>query len=444
MAEMIDGKPVKLRTACDACSESKVRCSQAKPTCGRCEKNGITCVYGLSRRSHKLAARVGTSISSLSHRTTPQSSSSSIIDNPDIAHESPSPSRTYSSTESNQSILRNLEAFFRARGNVIDTPPSSSSSHVSSSASYAQNLDFGSVAGVSSSLSDATLDNFFLGSLESDFNFTTQHQPERIDPKHQQFLLSGSPEGFDLSLPIAAVTIDQSNHPASAAKSDPEPVMTSTTPSGSCGCTARLMASLATLQSPCPEDQPSFDVQLSRLKDATKLSESCMTCNCYVGDEIVTVLNSILIFRIIQGFESALSLAATSGEQRPLPPEKSSSSHRRQSSCDASPPLSWGAMQLDHDEMEDLKQHIWLLQFRKLEKLLESLRNAIRRMRADGTVGSGGSSEGGRGDDELHAYTFIAGGKGAKGGNSALVMACECIHMWLNQKARILREHRLS
>lgn len=149
------------------------------------------------------------------------------------------------------------------------------------------------------------------------------------------------------------------------------------------------------------------------------------------------MLNCILIFRIIQGFESALALAATSEKQRVMTQEKPSC-------CDASPPLLWGAMQLDHDEMEDLKQHIWLLQFRKLEKLLESLRNAIRRMRADGTIGSSGSGEGGRGDDELHAYTFIAGGKGAKGGNSALVMACECIHMWLNQKAKILREHRLS
>ena len=55
----IDGKPVKLRASCDTCNESKVRCSHAKPRCARCERLRITCVYGLSRRSHKTAPRVG-------------------------------------------------------------------------------------------------------------------------------------------------------------------------------------------------------------------------------------------------------------------------------------------------------------------------------------------------------------------------------------------------
>ncbi len=55
----IDGKPVKLRASCDTCNESKVRCCHAKPRCGRCERLKITCVYGLSRRSHKTALRVG-------------------------------------------------------------------------------------------------------------------------------------------------------------------------------------------------------------------------------------------------------------------------------------------------------------------------------------------------------------------------------------------------
>ena len=55
----IDGKPVKLRASCDTCNESKVRCSHAKPSCARCERLRISCLYGLSRRSHKTAPRVG-------------------------------------------------------------------------------------------------------------------------------------------------------------------------------------------------------------------------------------------------------------------------------------------------------------------------------------------------------------------------------------------------
>lgn len=60
----INGKPVKLRASCDTCNESKVRCSHAKPRCARCERLRITCVYGLSRRSHKTAPRVGAASSS--------------------------------------------------------------------------------------------------------------------------------------------------------------------------------------------------------------------------------------------------------------------------------------------------------------------------------------------------------------------------------------------
>ncbi|KAF2799616.1 hypothetical protein K505DRAFT_230643, partial [Melanomma pulvis-pyrius CBS 109.77] len=50
MSHETPGKAAKLRASCDACNESKVRCSQTKPKCSRCEKQGGICVYGLSRR----------------------------------------------------------------------------------------------------------------------------------------------------------------------------------------------------------------------------------------------------------------------------------------------------------------------------------------------------------------------------------------------------------
>lgn len=60
-ATTIDGKAIKLRASCDACNESKVRCNQSKPGCARCERLRVPCVYGLSRRTHKSAPRVGAS-----------------------------------------------------------------------------------------------------------------------------------------------------------------------------------------------------------------------------------------------------------------------------------------------------------------------------------------------------------------------------------------------
>ncbi|KAJ5725586.1 uncharacterized protein N7483_006943 [Penicillium malachiteum] len=41
----------KPRASCDSCNEARVRCSQARPTCERCVKNKINCVYGISQRA---------------------------------------------------------------------------------------------------------------------------------------------------------------------------------------------------------------------------------------------------------------------------------------------------------------------------------------------------------------------------------------------------------
>ncbi|EPE35893.1 Zn2/Cys6 DNA-binding protein [Glarea lozoyensis ATCC 20868] len=49
-------KAPKLRASCDACSSAKVRCTQTKPSCARCSKHDVPCVYGISRRSGKRSA----------------------------------------------------------------------------------------------------------------------------------------------------------------------------------------------------------------------------------------------------------------------------------------------------------------------------------------------------------------------------------------------------
>ncbi|KAK4609271.1 Dothistromin biosynthesis regulatory protein aflR [Fulvia fulva] len=41
----------KLKDSCTACATSKVKCSKDKPTCARCTRRGLTCDYGLSKRT---------------------------------------------------------------------------------------------------------------------------------------------------------------------------------------------------------------------------------------------------------------------------------------------------------------------------------------------------------------------------------------------------------
>ena len=49
----IPPKTPKLRESCDSCLIAKVKCSKARPLCGRCLANGAPCVYSPSSRSGK-------------------------------------------------------------------------------------------------------------------------------------------------------------------------------------------------------------------------------------------------------------------------------------------------------------------------------------------------------------------------------------------------------
>ncbi|KAH6613144.1 hypothetical protein C7974DRAFT_405234 [Boeremia exigua] len=50
-------KPTKYRLACDSCQQSKIRCDQERPTCRRCAKKGMKCVYSPARRAGRPRTR---------------------------------------------------------------------------------------------------------------------------------------------------------------------------------------------------------------------------------------------------------------------------------------------------------------------------------------------------------------------------------------------------
>ncbi|PTU19984.1 hypothetical protein P175DRAFT_0548012 [Aspergillus ochraceoroseus IBT 24754] len=43
-------KSVKIRSTCNACQQAKIRCSHERPSCRRCQKHNIDCIYSISRR----------------------------------------------------------------------------------------------------------------------------------------------------------------------------------------------------------------------------------------------------------------------------------------------------------------------------------------------------------------------------------------------------------
>ncbi|KAH6880099.1 hypothetical protein B0T10DRAFT_565871 [Thelonectria olida] len=43
----------KLRSSCDACGQAKIKCDRGQPACARCVAQGVSCVYGVSRKAGK-------------------------------------------------------------------------------------------------------------------------------------------------------------------------------------------------------------------------------------------------------------------------------------------------------------------------------------------------------------------------------------------------------
>lgn len=53
-AQLVGGDAPKLRTACENCRQSKVKCNlSGKNVCTRCLRNGLQCQYGFANRSGK-------------------------------------------------------------------------------------------------------------------------------------------------------------------------------------------------------------------------------------------------------------------------------------------------------------------------------------------------------------------------------------------------------
>ena len=84
--------------------------------------------------------------------------------------------------------------------------------------------------------------------------------------------------------------------------------------------------------------------------------------------------------------------------------------------------LAWGVLQVEYDDdVDELKQHLWLVHFRKLEALLRLFGAAVRRMRDGFAIGFGA-------------------GRVGDAARPAQILACEGVDRWLDQKVRAVRD----
>ena len=119
---------------------------------------------------------------------------------------------------------------------------------------------------------------------------------------------------------------------------------------------------------------------------------------------------------MIQGFENVLSRAFPFFNASAVSVDLDSSLEQTQISPSSSA-LSWGPLHIEPDEEHEIKSHLLLMQFRKLERVLEQLGSSVRQLRSTQDSSTQGSSN-----------------------NSSHLMACQSIHMWLAQRANSVKD----
>ena len=261
----VDGKVAKLRASCDACNESKVRCSQAKPNCARCEKQGIACVYGLSRRSHKNAPRIRES-----HQVCESSSSPSVVSSSSIL------SQDHSDTTAitNPSLASNLSPNKTTHGSI--------QAGAGATTAFPNDLSTGPDNSFLLSLNQMP-DFSMYGSQLMNSDDSATNLMSVLDPIDDISMAGNDFFGQCLSLPSpdsagGAITSDGGSL-TSEIQDDGRRSERQT-----CSCVSRVIKQLVSMPLGFGDENASFDSQLSQLRQAINVSEDCINCNCTSRD----------------------------------------------------------------------------------------------------------------------------------------------------------------
>ena len=263
----VDGKVAKLRASCDACNESKVRCSQAKPNCARCEKQGITCVYGLSRRSHKNAPRIRES-----HPVSDSSSSPSIVSSSSILSHDHSDATSITCP----SLASGLSPNKTAHGSI----------QAGSGATTAFPNDLATGLDNSFLLSLNQMPDFSMyGSQLTNSDDSTTNLMSVLDPMDDISMAGNDFFGQCLSLPSpdsagGAIAHDSGSSTSETQDDGRRPERQT------CSCVSRVIKQLVSMPLGFGDESASFDSQLSQLRQAISVSEDCINCSCTSRDEM--------------------------------------------------------------------------------------------------------------------------------------------------------------
>ena len=384
-----------------------MRCSQRKPTCSKCERNGAECIYGLSRRTHKDAPPITITPSQRGgklsrHARTPQ---------PPLkgdTHNSNSTSNTVTRLNGCPKLNDSAETHNSSVNFLADYPfPMTTEIESETDAMHqaAQLLDSSTL--LNDSTGNAAMVPEHFSSMGAEFS----------DPK-----------------PWALGSLFGANHNSDATDMD---VCWALDDDSECNCHEGV-TELLTLMRRCGsnrDQQLSFDTKLAKLKRCIVSSETSMACiHGHEDSEPIHIMTiAILISYVINDFR----MLASESSPRGLPSSLSSASgadlttlgntergKKPTSSSIATPGssnmsldglmeprMSFGVLELEEDDEKEIRQRLYQLSFRKLERLLSQLTLYLRDL-----------NNGGAGLPDASRHT-------------AFVVACDYTRLWLEKKA---------
>ncbi|KAJ4287144.1 hypothetical protein N0V90_012542 [Kalmusia sp. IMI 367209] len=209
---------------------------------------------------------------------------------------------------------------------------------------------------------------------------------------------------------------------------------------GDCNCHAGVTELLASMRGGGNNEQRlSIDAQLAKLKRCIVSSETSMECahGRQTSEPIHIMAIAMLIGYVMEDFkmlasDSSLCMPSSSSSSSLSPPAINemaamgntgtgttsmsgmlpniSSTDMSMGGC-LEPRLSWGVLELEDDDEKDLRQRLYLLSFRKLERLLTQLTQYLRDLH---------NARANLPDPSRHM---------------AFIIACDYTRLWLEKKA---------
>lgn len=384
----------KLRASCDACNQAKVKCTKDRPFCTRCATHGIYCVYSVSLRAGKRRAGPK-SPTAVTPVTASQDQVMTDI-SPRQLHFEPltfSPSPPAVDLHHHRGSNDMYHSMLNLEGASFDTGDHLHDFLDCSSPTFSHGHMVHQGRPLPPTRQDSRSDPFLAppliqhSSTDSDLSaisgIVTPDELGNAGGPHWGTSMSDELFGVD-SRAGSQTPLDMFSYPSSAPLSrSPSATFLSQLesasgkepPSSRCQCFQRICSMLTTLSQVSEPQRTTFDVALTKNKDAIAMCGATLRCRqCSNDTESVTMLVSLMA-KIISVYKAPGSAYLNSiNTSLPTLSRDSDDTISNGSSGSGHSYITYGSYRMDKEDDERLKMEIVAIELRKVESLIVGFR----------------------------------------------------------------------